>query len=592
MDLLEQSAAERNLQEFARIKDARRRTAEQKAEGFDIFLIPFHVFDPNRFLDRTQKYVRWIWRPPTVAISLVLIAMMTGVIVSHFDAHLGADPRALRVPAQALLGRGPVLLHSLLHRPDPRARARLRRASFTAARCTTSASRCSTSCRPSTATRPTPFSSRSKWHRLWVMLAGMYIEAIICCFAVALWVVSYPDTLLHELSYKLMLFTGISTLFFNINPLRSRSTATTPLRASSRSRSCARIRSSTSPPSSRSTSCGSTSRSPCSRAASAGSSSIYGPLALGFVVVIMLFIGAPLLQLLCEVLSQRRRRPARPDPAPPVSQAASARFCRASASSTSTRRSCSCRDAPVSPSCPSQPPSSCSSRCPGRRGRFETTAILAPWTSVRLEAPEDGIVVSVKAGEGDPVRAGEAVALMASPAVASRNRGRDGRAGRPPEAGQPPAPGRRRLRRVPRRAARGCLGARPRTGRGPPPPALGGQPDRRPPPDAPRPGPPGTFPQDRRSDRRSRRGRTGSRPRSPSASGSFPIFGSARPCPCSCRRGRPRSCTERSCASARPRRPSPDRPTARRPRCGRRSRRSDSSRWCSSTTPTGETCPG
>ncbi len=31
--------------------------------------------------------------------------------------------------------------------------------------------------------------------------------------------VSYPDTLLHEIAYKTMLFTGVSTVFFNINPL-------------------------------------------------------------------------------------------------------------------------------------------------------------------------------------------------------------------------------------------------------------------------------------------------------------------------------------------------------------------------------------
>ena len=48
----------------------------------------------------------------------------------------------------------------------------------------------------------------------------MYIEAIICCIATGLWVASYPDTLLHELAYKMMLFTGVSTIFFNINPLR------------------------------------------------------------------------------------------------------------------------------------------------------------------------------------------------------------------------------------------------------------------------------------------------------------------------------------------------------------------------------------
>ena len=59
----------------------------------------------------------------------------------------------------------------------------------------------------------------SKWQQLWVTVAGIYIEAIICTIATALWVARYPDTLLHELAYKTMLFTGVSTIFFNINPL-------------------------------------------------------------------------------------------------------------------------------------------------------------------------------------------------------------------------------------------------------------------------------------------------------------------------------------------------------------------------------------
>ncbi|MGH9368279.1 MAG: efflux RND transporter periplasmic adaptor subunit, partial [Thermoanaerobaculia bacterium] len=59
----------------------------------------------------------------------------------------------------------------------------------------------------------------SKWQRLWVTTAGIFIEGFICAGATLAWVVSYPDTFLHEFAYKTMLFTGVSTVFFNINPL-------------------------------------------------------------------------------------------------------------------------------------------------------------------------------------------------------------------------------------------------------------------------------------------------------------------------------------------------------------------------------------
>ena len=59
----------------------------------------------------------------------------------------------------------------------------------------------------------------SKWHRLWVTTAGIYVEGFMLLGGHARVGVSYPDTLLHEIAFKTMLFTGVSTVFFNINPL-------------------------------------------------------------------------------------------------------------------------------------------------------------------------------------------------------------------------------------------------------------------------------------------------------------------------------------------------------------------------------------
>jgi putative peptide zinc metalloprotease protein len=219
MGLLRQTVAERSLQELAWIRDSRRRTAERKAEGFDIMMIPFHVFDPNRFLDRTQKYVRWIWRLPTVLVSLIFIAMMAGVIVHHFDTIWAQTLELyafLRKPfwdavqffvILSFIG----LVHELAHGYVTKFYGGEVHDIGVALLYFMPAFYCDTT---------DALLFPSKWHRLWVLLAGMYIEAIICCAATGLWIASYPDTLLHELAYKMMLFTGISTIFFNINPLR------------------------------------------------------------------------------------------------------------------------------------------------------------------------------------------------------------------------------------------------------------------------------------------------------------------------------------------------------------------------------------
>ena len=59
----------------------------------------------------------------------------------------------------------------------------------------------------------------NKWHRLIVIVTGIYIEAAICSGATLLWVAVLSGHSPPRLAYKTMLFTGFATVFFNINPL-------------------------------------------------------------------------------------------------------------------------------------------------------------------------------------------------------------------------------------------------------------------------------------------------------------------------------------------------------------------------------------
>ena len=81
-DLIEQSAAERSLNMLDKFRTLREKKTEEKAEGFNIFFIMFHVLDPDRFLNRTIKYVWWIWTPP-VAIATVAASIWTTFIFSQ-----------------------------------------------------------------------------------------------------------------------------------------------------------------------------------------------------------------------------------------------------------------------------------------------------------------------------------------------------------------------------------------------------------------------------------------------------------------------------------------------------------------------------
>jgi putative peptide zinc metalloprotease protein len=218
LDLLDQSAAERNLTLLKKMKDARKRAAEEKAEGFNPFFIQFRVVDPDAFLNRTWKYVRWIWTPPVVAVWACGAIWTVGVFTRHFSPIWHGT-----VELYAFLGK-PLLdvlqfflilsiiggIHELGHAYATKIYGGEVHDIGIALLYFTPAFYCDT-------TDAILFSN--KWHRFWVTVAGIYIEGFICMGATALWVASYPDSLLHEVAFKVMLFTGVSTIFFNINPL-------------------------------------------------------------------------------------------------------------------------------------------------------------------------------------------------------------------------------------------------------------------------------------------------------------------------------------------------------------------------------------
>jgi putative peptide zinc metalloprotease protein len=58
-----------------------------------------------------------------------------------------------------------------------------------------------------------------RWPRAAVALAGTYIEMQIFALATAVWLLTPSDLLVHDISYRVMLFAGISGFIFNMNPL-------------------------------------------------------------------------------------------------------------------------------------------------------------------------------------------------------------------------------------------------------------------------------------------------------------------------------------------------------------------------------------
>jgi putative peptide zinc metalloprotease protein len=217
-ELIEQSVAERNLQLLARAKTARQRTAEEKAEGRNIFFIPFKVLDPERFLVRTVQFVRWIWTPPAVIAWCLAVAWTIGIFVQHWRPIWSGTLVLYAFLSKPLLDAIQFFLllsiigciHEFAHAYATKIYGGEVHDIGIALLYFTPAFYCDTT---------DSLLFESKWQRLWVTTAGIYIEGFICFAATLLWVISYPDSFLNEFAYKTMLFTGASTIFFNINPL-------------------------------------------------------------------------------------------------------------------------------------------------------------------------------------------------------------------------------------------------------------------------------------------------------------------------------------------------------------------------------------
>lgn len=218
LELLHESVAERNLGLLDKFNAFRHQKAEEKTEGFNIFFIMFHVIDPDRLLNKTVKYVRWIWSKPMVIATTVASLWTFGVFVDNWDAiftgtmdlyHFFGKPFLQVLQFFAILivvGT----IHEFAHAYATKVYGGECHDIGFALFYFTPAFYCDTS---------DTFMFKNRLHRLWVTIAGIYAELAIASVATIVWVASYPDTLLHEAAYKTMLFTGLSAVLFNINPL-------------------------------------------------------------------------------------------------------------------------------------------------------------------------------------------------------------------------------------------------------------------------------------------------------------------------------------------------------------------------------------
>ena len=215
IELFEIPPAEKNLMLMERIRTQRK----TKADGEDsIFYVTFSAWDPDEALNRVLPYIRWLWTKEFLIFSLICILLMFNITFSRWEGFKAglienfnfAEKSIWQVFVFIFLMTAAGGIHELAHGLTLKAfGGEVRQMGFLlfyispAFYCDVSDS----------------YLLQSKIHRRWVTLSGGYSELFVCSLASFVWYFAVPGSLLYDFSFQVMLFTGISSFMFNMNPL-------------------------------------------------------------------------------------------------------------------------------------------------------------------------------------------------------------------------------------------------------------------------------------------------------------------------------------------------------------------------------------
>ncbi|MEP7325620.1 MAG: HlyD family efflux transporter periplasmic adaptor subunit [Gemmatimonadota bacterium] len=218
MGLVERSLAEKSVLLLERLRADRRRRLKPAAEEGTVLRMRWSVGDPDRWLERTLPRVRFCFTPRFIAISILLF-LIYGVIFIAGWPELHASLAALYTPSQYTVGlfltfylTGIVIIaiHELGH----------------AYTCKYFGGRVHEMGAMLIYFEPAFYCNcNDAWtfpelrQRMWVTVAGSWIQMIIASLAAMVWWVTAPGTLVHDVAAAAVLVGGITTVIANANPL-------------------------------------------------------------------------------------------------------------------------------------------------------------------------------------------------------------------------------------------------------------------------------------------------------------------------------------------------------------------------------------
>ena len=214
LDLLEKTDRERFVVMADRAKEQRKSRLYQTTS---IFQVHFPMFDPDRFMNRVIKWIRWWWSPWFVGLSLVAFVLILGFLTQHWDMYWAGfldlwkfnEKTTATVVGFLFLLFAVSVWHEMGH-------------GLTCKRfggevhdigimlfylspmfyCGIDDSYL--------------FPKRS--HRIWAALGGPYFELLLCSGAAVVWLLTPAEWASHQVALTIVFLTGLGAVMFNLNP--------------------------------------------------------------------------------------------------------------------------------------------------------------------------------------------------------------------------------------------------------------------------------------------------------------------------------------------------------------------------------------
>jgi putative peptide zinc metalloprotease protein len=213
LEMWEQSSKEQNQALLERIHQEHKRRIDHSS----LFNIRFKPWNPNKLITTLGPYLGWTFTRGFVMVSVGLFLIALHVIVANWTTIVDDTEALYSFQARSLVNICAfwVLLlsieaiHEFAHAlACKHFGGEVCEAGFSLVYFT-----------PSIYMDTTDMVLFHRRQRLWVIFAGIWIELVICGISTLLWYATLPGTFVNDVSYKMLLLSGLDTILWNLNPL-------------------------------------------------------------------------------------------------------------------------------------------------------------------------------------------------------------------------------------------------------------------------------------------------------------------------------------------------------------------------------------